>query len=629
MYSSKKKWAEPYRLKAFDQALILNLTFAFAAVPTFAATGARDVLEVQPREYAPVHRTQIKGGKNGAPIEITTDSPEAIQKMAASMRKQFLRNHHTATFKPTGESWTLVDQTANKTWIFRSRHASAPKPDLSGQLALAALYPKNVSVLSSTSRLCEAEKNWPLALEYYRKAFILTPPADTLENLVNPPDPERGDATRTANCAYFELMMGHYQTAVKELSHCIELDPGYAANYKNRAEAYRRLHKLDLAAADEKKLNDLRAQGKLSGHPVFDDKGSRSSYSANSHAAASHTDFRQSLSPLVLADLNLYEDAIKSSEALLKSEPKSGPALLARAKARLRLGRYQDAVADFKTLLSIYNGAHIVKAALEGAENLVKSGPPPYGNLSLLKTADAAVGQDAKPAADSSLHGASRSGAFHHHGEGRFPHVEPLQLAADHKGDYRVYWAIARAEQTKAHTDRTLYKSLAAEAAKMLLINPEAAPALAYKIEADQATFNWAEVEKDCNRYIFLLSADKVRLFDSDYAAYIYTVRGLARRAQKNFVGALADCDTAIKLQPDVPQVFVDRGDCYMQSGKYELALADYTKAVQIDDTKSGDIYLHRAGAYEKMKKPELAKQDRDAAAKFSADTGPQPVLPD
>jgi tetratricopeptide (TPR) repeat protein len=146
---------------------------------------------------------------------------------------------------------------------------------------------------------------------------------------------------------------------------------------------------------------------------------------------------------------------------------------------------------------------------------------------------------------------------------------------------------------------------------------PDDTLAIENKIEATEAMRDWPSCEKYSNLYLQQLTQGQNGPINTDFVPYAFTARALARRAQKNLAGAIEDDTAAIKLAPESALAYRDRGDCYRLSGKYDLALADYTKAIQLDSTKSSSNYWRRAKAYEKLNNANLAKQDLEMAKKL------------
>ncbi len=93
--------------------------------------------------------------------------------------------------------------------------------------------------------------------------------------------------------------------------------------------------------------------------------------------------------------------------------------------------------------------------------------------------------------------------------------------------------------------------------------------------------------------------------FDPDHIwARVGLVNTYVDRAQsllkKNGIGdfdrAMADYDAALKLDPRSPSPYRSRGIAYFDQGKYDEAVADFTKAIQIE--KNWDLLFERRRAY-------------------------------
>jgi len=67
--------------------------------------------------------------------------------------------------------------------------------------------------------------------------------------------------------------------------------------------------------------------------------------------------------------------------------------------------------------------------------------------------------------------------------------------------------------------------------------------------------------------------------------------RGQTYRRMGRYEEALADYARALELEPDLVWVLGDRGETYRLMGRYEEALADLTKAVDLDDENDWGLY--------------------------------------
>ncbi|MBP9091955.1 tetratricopeptide repeat protein [bacterium] len=587
--------------------LALSLALSVTASPVLAL--AEDIDEVRPHGFTPSEQNNWMRLSRRNRREMPASSPEEAKKMADAMKAGLDAQHQKYTHRQDGFTHTIVVESTKKTVVFKAANPNAAKQELQTAQVLAGLFPKNEQVASLLSRLYESDRNWAKALEYFRKANSLSN-SDTLENAVsnlNSPSVAK-EALLQGHYAYFELMMKHYETAIKMLTKAIQLQPDSITSYHNRAKAYRALHKNELAEKDEKKMREL-AQN--------ENRPSISELSNEGYGTLA----------LLMVEFGSLEEALRMAEATLKKEPNSAAAILAQARANLRLGRYAKALALYKKLETLIKDSGNLKAEMAPAVILAKQGPPPYGDLSAIAAAPQgdAFSQHNR---ESVGHGGSYDGG-HGYGHGHFhnrsnnnrpsfsqftPPIPPSKLAADHKGDYRVYWAICEGLKEKS-----LIKPLDTELNKMLTIVPDDTKVIERKIEAAEALRDWTASEKFCNIYLNQLTHGKNGPIKTDFVQYAFAVRALARRAQKNLAGAIEDGTTVIKLAPESALAYRDRGDCYRLSGKYDLAVADYTKAIQLDSSKSSSNYWRRAKAYEKLNNANLAKQDLEMAKKLDA----------
>lgn len=80
------------------------------------------------------------------------------------------------------------------------------------------------------------------------------------------------------------------------------------------------------------------------------------------------------------------------------------------------------------------------------------------------------------------------------------------------------------------------------------------------------------------------------------------------------FRKAAADYDAILKMDPTQEEAYKLRGDCNTALKNYELALKDYSKAIENDAESAGSSYYARSLVYQKMGKPKEAQSDRKRA---------------
>ncbi|MBD2290357.1 tetratricopeptide repeat protein [Microcystis wesenbergii FACHB-1317] len=88
-----------------------------------------------------------------------------------------------------------------------------------------------------------------------------------------------------------------------------------------------------------------------------------------------------------------------------------------------------------------------------------------------------------------------------------------------------------------------------------------------------------------------------------------YVNRGILYRRQKKYELALADYNKAIELNPNHANAYNNRGNLYQDLQKYELALDDFNKAIEINPNFA-ILYYNRGGLYYNQQKYELALSD-------------------
>jgi tetratricopeptide (TPR) repeat protein/S1-C subfamily serine protease len=101
--------------------------------------------------------------------------------------------------------------------------------------------------------------------------------------------------------------------------------------------------------------------------------------------------------------------------------------------------------------------------------------------------------------------------------------------------------------------------------------------------------------------------------------AAFYLNRGVVYSDQKKWELALADYTKAIAINPDLALPYYNRGNLYFDQKKLDLALADYTKAIAIDPDHA-QAYYNRGNLYFDQKKLDLALADYTKAIAINPD---------
>src|SRR5262249_26106621 len=92
-------------------------------------------------------------------------------------------------------------------------------------------------------------------------------------------------------------------------------------------------------------------------------------------------------------------------------------------------------------------------------------------------------------------------------------------------------------------------------------------------------------------------------------AAEDYEARGLVRTKLQDYVGAVADYERALEINPASAPVRVHRGWTYLVSGAPKLAWQDFEEAVRLD-AGNGDAHVGRGYALVQVGRPEQGVAD-------------------
>jgi tetratricopeptide (TPR) repeat protein len=113
---------------------------------------------------------------------------------------------------------------------------------------------------------------------------------------------------------------------------------------------------------------------------------------------------------------------------------------------------------------------------------------------------------------------------------------------------------------------------------------------------------------KGCTRYI-----EENQVNGKDLAA-AHLFRGSAYMSKGDMDSAIADFSRAIELDPQNPSTYSARGFVYFNKGEHERAIKDFTKAIELlpnaGALRVSTNYQMRGLAYEKMHNADLAIAD-------------------
>ena len=82
---------------------------------------------------------------------------------------------------------------------------------------------------------------------------------------------------------------------------------------------------------------------------------------------------------------------------------------------------------------------------------------------------------------------------------------------------------------------------------------------------------------------------------------------------------AIADCTEAIRLDPDVPQPYLERGDAHAGLGRHDEAIEDFNRAIRLDPDDAAP-YFGRSEAKAELGRYEEAIEDFDRGVRLESD---------
>jgi tetratricopeptide (TPR) repeat protein len=109
---------------------------------------------------------------------------------------------------------------------------------------------------------------------------------------------------------------------------------------------------------------------------------------------------------------------------------------------------------------------------------------------------------------------------------------------------------------------------------------------------------------------------------DDKNAAVLYALRGHGYFSTNEYRRAIADCDEALRRDPNVMGAYGNRGAAYVELGEHRKGIEDLTIALQRDPKFPSDLYYRRALAYSRVRAPERARADWLQITKLPARDG-------
>jgi len=127
-------------------------------------------------------------------------------------------------------------------------------------------------------------------------------------------------------------------------------------------------------------------------------------------------------------------------------------------------------------------------------------------------------------------------------------------------------------------------------------------------VNAANSGFTSSSDLDNCNDAIFhgkLTGRDRVATFIN---------RGVIKVALEDFVGGAKDYETAIGLDPEAGEAYLNRGNLWFIARRHNEAITDYAKALELGVGKQQIALLNTGMAYEHLRHYEKAKDFYESA---------------
>ena len=98
-------------------------------------------------------------------------------------------------------------------------------------------------------------------------------------------------------------------------------------------------------------------------------------------------------------------------------------------------------------------------------------------------------------------------------------------------------------------------------------------------------------------------------LTDDKQSAKLHSERGVAYSEKGQYDLAIAEFNKALKIDPLEVGIYNNRGITFSKKGQYELAIADFTKALEINHNDA-ESYYNRGITYAAVRRFDLALED-------------------
>lgn len=444
-------------------------------------------------------------------------------------------------------------------------------------------------------------------------------PALTYMNLAVSRDPE--EALFWCSRAHVKIDLNDFRGAISDLDRAIELDPNMSGAYGRRGYCYCILKDYKRALVD---LNKAIATGQIdvlrwNEHSNHANRAQLYKLTGRRAEALMDEIYVRNMSSLSVArslrqDLQLKQ-AYEIISKAVQNEPQSVEAPYFRGIIALNSNREADALRDFNTVIrkrpsiiaayyfraDAYIGLKKYQEAINDYSHIIEANPTV---VVICDVAETGRNKGQKHFYDESL--VSVGDIYYLRGTTYLrlkKHEEALKdLARAIAFDPRDVDAMTT--RAGAFIENRQFQKAIEDCTKAIKISPK--DLVAYEMRAK--AYEYAGMKEKA-----VADTTKIIQFSRDMDDYVLRA-GLFSRL-KQWDRAIADYSLMLKKTPKDEAILLLRANCYMAAGKAQNAVDDLSTVITIEPRAM--VYNMRAAAYEKLGRVDLAKRDKETAARF------------
>jgi len=161
---------------------------------------------------------------------------------------------------------------------------------------------------------------------------------------------------------------------------------------------------------------------------------------------------------------------------------------------------------------------------------------------------------------------------------------------------------------------------LSVAAAAVLAATPSAALQIVAGKHASTSCAEAVERQDYSNASRRICSQALDRKLTTAERAGVHVNRGIISAATERYDQAIADYGKALQLQPDLAEAYANRGNAYQALGDLAAAMDDLNRALDIGPQQPQRVYFSRAVVHEQMGEITKAYHDYKKAAELAPD---------